>query len=189
MGKSGADLRVPAPGEAKKVAILGSLNHVTHELIVHTSPTKRSSDFVVHLAQIDALYGPMPGGQASPSCWSKTMGRSSGARIVLLAAAGLGVEETAQRLGIWRKTVGHWCRRWRDADASAGVAARLSDAPRCGAPATFTPEVICQIMALACEDPETLDVPISYWNEANWPDNRWPAASSKASRTALSGVF
>lgn len=28
--KSGADLRVPAPGQAKKVAMLGSLNHVTH---------------------------------------------------------------------------------------------------------------------------------------------------------------
>ena len=76
--KSGADLRVPAPGQVKKVAILGSLNHVTHELIVHTSPTKRSSDFVAHLAQIDALYGPMPG-RASPSCWSKTMGRSTSA--------------------------------------------------------------------------------------------------------------
>ena len=77
--KSGADLRVPAPGQAKKVAILGSLNHVTHELIVHTSPTKRSSDFVAHLAQIDALYGPMPGRAGSPSCWSKTMGRSTSA--------------------------------------------------------------------------------------------------------------
>lgn len=64
--KSGADLRVPAPGQAKKVAMLGSLNHVTHELIVHTSPTKRSSDFVAHLAQIDALYGPMPGRASKP---------------------------------------------------------------------------------------------------------------------------
>jgi putative transposase len=88
------------------------------------------------------------------------------ARIILFAAAGLGVEETAQRLGIWRKTAGHWRRRWRNADASAGVAARLSDAPRCGAPATFTPEVICQIMALACEDPETLDVAISHWSQS-----------------------
>jgi DNA-binding CsgD family transcriptional regulator len=76
------------------------------------------------------------------------------ARIILLAAAGLGVGETARQLGIWRKTAGHWRRRWRDAAASAGVAARLSDAPRGGAPATFTPEAICQIMALACEDPE-----------------------------------
>jgi putative transposase len=88
------------------------------------------------------------------------------ARIILLAAAGLGIEETAQRLGIWRKTAGHWRRRWRNADASAGVAARLSDAPRCGAPATFTPEVICQIIALACQDPETLDVPISHWSQS-----------------------
>ncbi len=64
--KSGADLRVPAPGQAKKVAMLGSLNHVTHELIVHTSPTKRSSDFVAHLEQIDALYGPMPGRASKP---------------------------------------------------------------------------------------------------------------------------
>ena len=46
------------------------------------------------------------------------------------------------------------------------MAARLSDAPRCGAPATFTPEVICQIMALACENPATLDVPISHWSQS-----------------------
>jgi putative transposase len=88
------------------------------------------------------------------------------ARIILLAAAGLGVDETAQRLGIWRKTAGHWRRRWREAMPSAGVAARLSDAPRSGAPATFTPEMICQIMALACEDPETLDGPISHWSQS-----------------------
>ncbi len=62
----GADLRVPAPGQAKKVAILGSLDHVTRELIVHTSPTKRSSDFIAHLEQLDALYGPQPGRQAKP---------------------------------------------------------------------------------------------------------------------------
>jgi hypothetical protein len=50
------------------VAMLGSLNHVTRELIVHTSPTKRSSDFVAHLEleQLDALYGPMPGRAAKP---------------------------------------------------------------------------------------------------------------------------
>jgi hypothetical protein len=46
------------------------------------------------------------------------------------------------------------------------VAARLSDAPRCGAPATFTPEVICKIIALSREDPEALDVPISHWSQS-----------------------
>ena len=64
--RSGADLRVPAPGQAKKVAILGSLDHVTRRLIVHTSPTKRSTDFVAHLEQLDQLYGPMPGRQVKP---------------------------------------------------------------------------------------------------------------------------
>jgi putative transposase len=88
------------------------------------------------------------------------------ARIVLLAANGRGVTETAEELGIWRKTAGLWRRRWLRAEPSAGVAARLSDAPRCGAPATFTPEQICQIMALACEDPERLDVPISQWSQS-----------------------
>ena len=88
------------------------------------------------------------------------------ARIILLVSAGLGVSETAARLGIWRKTAGHWRRRWLAAEASAGVAERLSDAPRCGAPAVFTPEQICQIMALACEDLERLDIPISQWSQS-----------------------
>lgn len=64
--RRGADLRVPAPGQAKKVAMLGSLHHVTRQLIVHTSPTKRSGDFVVHLEQIDRLYGPNPGRAIKP---------------------------------------------------------------------------------------------------------------------------
>jgi transposase len=64
--KSGADLRVPAPGQAKKVAMLGSLEHVSRQLIVHTSPTKRSSDFVAHLEQLDRLYGPILGRPTKP---------------------------------------------------------------------------------------------------------------------------
>jgi putative transposase len=111
------------------------------------------------------------------------------ARIMLLAATDLGVGETAVELGIWRKTASTWRRRWRNADASADVAARLSDAPRCGAPAAFTPEAICRIIALACKDPETLDVPLSHWSQSELPAKPCNAASSTASRTALSGVF
>ena len=59
-------MRVPAPGQTKKVAMLGSLDHVTRQLIVHTSPTKRSSDFIAHLEQLDRLFGPQPGRQAKP---------------------------------------------------------------------------------------------------------------------------
>jgi transposase len=64
--RRGAHLRVPAPGQAKKVAILGSLDHAAKRLIVHTSSTKRSSDFIAHLEQLDALYGPKPGHVMKP---------------------------------------------------------------------------------------------------------------------------
>ena len=37
--------------------MIGSLDHRTRQLIVHTSPTKRSSDFIAHLEQLDRLYG------------------------------------------------------------------------------------------------------------------------------------
>ncbi len=47
--KRGADLRVPAPGQAKKVAMMGSLDHTKRQLIINTSRTKRSADFIAHL--------------------------------------------------------------------------------------------------------------------------------------------
>ncbi len=43
VGRFGADPRVPAPGQARKVAMLGSLDHVTRQLIVHASPTRMAS--------------------------------------------------------------------------------------------------------------------------------------------------
>ena len=46
--------------------MLELLDHVTRELIVHTSPTKRSSDFVAHLEQLDRRYGPRPGEPTKP---------------------------------------------------------------------------------------------------------------------------
>ncbi len=59
--KCGADLRVPAPGQAKKVAMMGVLDHAARRLIVHTSRTKRSTDFIALLEMLDCLYGPKPG--------------------------------------------------------------------------------------------------------------------------------
>jgi putative transposase len=88
------------------------------------------------------------------------------AQIVLLAADGLSVSETAQQLGIWRKTASMWRKRWREADATKSTAGRLSDAPRCGAPGKFTPEQVCAIIALACEAPDDSDLPISQWSQS-----------------------
>ena len=44
------------------------------------------------------------------------------ARMILLAAAGTGVRETARQLEAWPKTVRHWLRRWRIAAEAAPVA-------------------------------------------------------------------
>ena len=65
--KKGADLRVPAPGQAQKIAMMGSLDYARRKLIVTTSRTKRSSDFIAHLQALDRLYGPRPGAPAKPA--------------------------------------------------------------------------------------------------------------------------
>ena len=56
--KKGADLRIPAPGQSAKVAMLGVLDWAQRELIVRTSRTKRSSDFIALLEEVDRRYGP-----------------------------------------------------------------------------------------------------------------------------------
>jgi hypothetical protein len=62
----GADLRVRAPGQARKVAMLGVLDAVTRAALVHTSPTKRSGDFAALLERLDRAYGPVPGQTRKP---------------------------------------------------------------------------------------------------------------------------
>jgi transposase len=87
------------------------------------------------------------------------------ARIILLAADGTGNREIARRLGVTVQTVRLWRRRW-DADPEGALAERLADAPRPGAPPTFTPEQICAIVALACEPPEASGIPITHWSQS-----------------------
>ncbi len=87
------------------------------------------------------------------------------ARMIVLAADGLSIRETAERLCIWRKTVGEWRKRWLSEAVDGGVSERLSDRPRSGAPATFAPEQICAIIALACERPSESDMPVTHWSQ------------------------
>lgn len=89
------------------------------------------------------------------------------ARMVVMAADGIGVGETAARLGVWRKGVSFWRARWLAGDAGESAAERLADRPRSGAPATITPEQICAVVALACERPEESGVPLSQWSASD----------------------
>ncbi len=64
--RRGADLRVSAPGQSKKVAMMGTLEWAGRKLVVTTSRTKRSTDFRAHLQSLDQRYGPKPGAPLRP---------------------------------------------------------------------------------------------------------------------------
>ena len=92
------------------------------------------------------------------------------ARIILAAAQGNNHAQIARELGCSLDMARLWRRRWLataadDPDVPPDVTARLSDLPRPGAPAHFTAEQFCQLIALACEIPEGSDRPISQWSQ------------------------
>jgi putative transposase len=84
------------------------------------------------------------------------------AQIILLLAHGFTAPAVARRLGTTRTTVRRWRRHWCKRPGET-VPVRLQDAPRPGAPATFSAEQWCQIIVLACEPPEASGRPISHW--------------------------
>ena len=55
--KRGTDLRIEAPGQAKRRAMLGAFDPIRAELLVHTSASKRSTDFVSLLDDLASAYG------------------------------------------------------------------------------------------------------------------------------------
>src|SRR5947208_16761046 len=87
------------------------------------------------------------------------------ARVVLAAADGLGMADAGRRVGCSREVARRWRDRviaaraawgaaadeWDEATLAGKLVGLLEDRERPGAPATFTPEQLCQIVALACE--------------------------------------
>jgi len=100
------------------------------------------------------------------------------ARIVLRCADGHNNKQVSEAVGVYREAVREWRARWlehserlaavelEDDDKALSVAIEevLSDAPRSGTPATFTPEQVVQIVALACEDPKESGRPVTHWS-------------------------
>jgi putative transposase len=89
------------------------------------------------------------------------------AQIVLLAHQGDNNQAIARTLSVSGDMVRHWRTHWAAlSDVPLGempVLARLCDAPRCGAPAKISAEAYCQIMAIACQPPESFGRPITHW--------------------------
>jgi transposase len=101
------------------------------------------------------------------------------AQIILMLAAGKTFNQVARALGILRQTVYKWANRWRrqarqlaeveaqersDHVLSDRLAERLLDAYRSGKPATFSPEQIVKLIAVACEHPQDSGRPITRWS-------------------------
>jgi putative transposase len=107
------------------------------------------------------------------------------ARVVLAAAEGSGMSEIARQVGCSRELARRWRDRFAQAQVDWGTAAEtwdadtltdkvvslLEDRERPGAPATFTPEQLCQIIALACEKrPEECGRPVTHWTARELAD-------------------
>ncbi len=84
------------------------------------------------------------------------------AKIILLANSGMKYQNIAQKLDVQNNIITNWTARWRKL-ANKPVRERLQDLPRPGTPDTFTPEQLCQIIALSCEKPEDYGRPITHW--------------------------
>jgi putative transposase len=92
------------------------------------------------------------------------------ARMILHAADNVGVRESAGELEVWPKTVRLWRKRWRQAAKELSMPERLCDTPRSGAPATYTPEQICAVIAMTCEKPSESERSISHWSQREIAD-------------------
>ena len=105
------------------------------------------------------------------------------ALIIVLGFQGLLNEQIAVEVGMNRQQVGVWRQRWRDAWKALcvwecteshrlreAILEVLSDAPRPGAPATFTATQVAQIVALACESPKLSGRPIARWTHRELHD-------------------
>lgn len=99
-------------------------------------------------------------------------------QIILTMAAGANNEQAGRQLGLHPQSMRTWRARWLEAAPrlealeaeesteqalTAAIIAVLTDAPRSGTPPTFTPEQLCQILALACEHPTESDRPVTHW--------------------------
>ena len=103
-------------------------------------------------------------------------------QIVVAAAAGVPNEQSAQQLACSPKTVRRWRARWAAAQPDLAtveaddralrtlIAEVLADAPRPGAPPTFTPEQIVHIIAIACTPPADSGRPVNAWSPRELAD-------------------
>jgi transposase len=104
------------------------------------------------------------------------------ARILLSFTTWRSKKGVAKELGLDINTVRKWCQRWEEVRGLMTpletafvprqayrrvIEEALKDAPRSGAPMTFTAEQITQIVAMACEVQDDSDAAVSHWTQGH----------------------
>jgi len=99
-------------------------------------------------------------------------------RIIVQALANHSNTKISQELGVDRGAVRLWRERWHAAtetrealeageasaqEVEAFIIDSLRDSYRSGTPPKFSAEQVVQIVAIACEDPQTSGYPVSHW--------------------------
>lgn len=129
----------------------------------------------------DTMFNALEKLSNQPTIANGTVMRAS---IILLAFKKMSNIDISKIVGLDRRQVGLWRRRWRDsceallsiqfqeshARLVRSIIAVLSDAPRCGSPGKFTAEQLVQIIAVACEPPSQSDRPVTSWTGAELAD-------------------
>jgi len=100
------------------------------------------------------------------------------ASIIMKAANGEANKTIVQKVKVTRDLVRRWLNKWAQAQATLAkmeekeknhvyedlILQVLKDEPRSGAPAKFTAEQFCSILAVACEKPEDSNNILSHWS-------------------------
>lgn len=95
---------------------------------------------------------------------SSPQGLVTRATIILQAATRQPNKAIACALAISPPCITRWTQRWEQGQENKEPAlSRLMDLPRSGRPSDIEPEQLCQLVALACEDPEAYGRPITHW--------------------------
>ena len=99
------------------------------------------------------------------------------AAMILQSADGARTRHLAEVFGVSDPTIRLWRARWVQSTPQLVAAEEeadeetldtllqqvLRDTPRRGRPATFTPEQLCHIVAVACEAPADSGRPVTHW--------------------------
>ena len=99
---------------------------------------------------------------------------------------GMGVAQTARRVGWSDRTVRKWRARWEEDPRVES----LKDRPRSGRPTTISAETRCEVIKLACDEPDKLLVPFrDTWTQGALVEALRRQTGTRISRSSVQRIL